>query len=53
VLVPERGLQVRVGAFGNFIAVTPNGQDEAHKPLIEAKVAAMKKASAESKPVEA
>ena len=53
VLVPESGLQVRVGAFGNFIAVTPNGQDEAHKPLIEAKVAAMKKASAESKPVEA
>ena len=48
VLVPESGLQVRVGAFGNFIAVTPNGQDEAHKPLIEAKVAALKKASAEA-----
>ncbi len=48
VLVPESGLQVRVGAFGNFIAVTPNGQDDAHKPLIEAKVEALKKAVAEA-----
>jgi hypothetical protein len=43
VLVPENGLQVRVGAFGNFIAVTPNGKEEEHQPLIDAKVAAMKK----------
>ena len=49
VLVPESGLQVRVGAFQNFVAVTPNGQDEAHKPLIEAKVAALREAAAKAK----
>ena len=47
VLVPESGLQVRVGAFQNFIAVTPNGQDEAHQPLIDAKVVAFRKTIAE------
>ena len=47
VLVPESGLQVRVGAFQNFLAVVPNGQEDAHKALIDAKVEAFKKALAE------
>ncbi len=42
VLVPESGLQVRVGAFGNFLAVVPKGQEEQHKPLLDAKIAALK-----------
>jgi hypothetical protein len=51
VLVPDSGIQVRVGAFQNFLAVVPKGQEEAHQPLIDAKIAELKKASAESKPV--
>ena len=47
VLVPESGIQVRVGAFQNFLAVVPKGQEEAHKALLDAKVDAMKKAIAE------
>lgn len=46
VLVPESGLQVRVGAFQNFLAVVPNGQEEQHQALLDAKVAAFKKQSA-------
>ena len=42
VLVPESGLQVRVGAFGNFLAVIPKGQEEQHQPLLDAKIAAQK-----------
>lgn len=40
VLVPESGVQVRVGAFANFLAVVPNGQEEQHQALLDAKVAA-------------
>jgi hypothetical protein len=42
VLVPESGLQVRVGAFGNFLAVVPNGKEAEHQPLLDAKIAALK-----------
>lgn len=47
VLVPDSGLQVRVGAFQNFLAVVPNGQEEAHQALIDAKVEAFRKQIAE------
>jgi hypothetical protein len=50
VLVPESGVQVRVGAFSNFLAVIPNGKETEHQPLIDAKVEAMRKQVAESKP---
>ena len=50
VLVPESGLQVRVGAFQNFLAVVPNGQEEAHQALIDAKVEAMRKAASTTTP---
>ena len=50
VLVPESGIQVRVGAFQNFLAVVPKGQEEAHQALLDAKVAEMKRVAAESKP---
>ena len=49
VLAPEQGLQIRVGAISNFLAVTPNGQDKEHQPLLDAKVANMKKALDEQK----
>ena len=42
ILVPDSGLQVRVGSFSNFLAVVPKGQEEQHKALIDAKVAALK-----------
>jgi hypothetical protein len=45
VLVPESGIQVRVGAFGNFLAVVPKGQEEAHQALLDAKIEALKKAA--------
>jgi len=55
VLVPDQGLQLRVGQIQGFLAVTPNGQDKEHQPLLDAKVEAFKKAvakeAAESKPV--
>ena len=44
VLVPEQGLQLRVGAISNFLAVVPKGQEKEHQPLLDAKVANMKKA---------
>ena len=50
VLVPESGLQVRVGAFQNFLAVVPKGQEEAHQALLAAKIAEFKKAVAEATP---
>lgn len=50
VLVPDAGLQLRVGQFSDFVAVIPNGQEKEHQPLIDAKVTAMKKAFAESTP---
>ena len=50
VLVPESGIQVRVGAFQNFLAVVPKGQEEAHKELLAAKVDALKRAVAAAAP---
>ena len=52
ILVPATGMQVRVGAFNDFLAVIPNGEEDEHQPLIDAKIAELKK-SAESKPVAA
>jgi hypothetical protein len=42
VLIPESGFQIRVGAFGNFLAVVPNGKEAEHQPLLDAKIAAQK-----------
>ena len=57
VLIPDQGIQLRVGQIQGFLAVTPNGQDEAHAALLEAKVAQYKKqveaARAQPAPVEA
>lgn len=55
VLIPDQGIQVRVGAVTGFLAVVPNGAEEAHKGLLEAKVAQYKKQyeAAKAKPVEA
>lgn len=56
VLIPDQGIQLRVGQIQGFLAVTPNGQDEAHAALLEAKVAQYKKqveaARAQPAPVE-
>jgi hypothetical protein len=50
VLVPESGIQVRVGAFQNFLAVVPKGQEAAHQALLDAKVAELKRLASEAKP---
>jgi hypothetical protein len=50
VLVPEQGLQLRVGAISNFLAVVPKGQEKEHQPLLNAKIEMLKKQLAESKP---
>lgn len=50
VLVPDQGLQLRVGAISNFLAVVPNGQEKEHQPLLNAKIEMLKKQLAESKP---
>jgi hypothetical protein len=47
ILVPDQGLQLRVGQIQGFLAVIPNGQETEHQELIDAKVAALKKAIAE------
>lgn len=56
VLIPDQGIQLRVGQIQGFLAVTPNGQDEAHAALLEAKVQQYKKqveaARAQPAPVE-
>ena len=49
VLIPDQGIQLRVGQIQGFLAVTPNGQDEAHAALLEAKVEALRKQTAEAK----
>lgn len=49
VLVPDQGLQLRVGQIQGFLAVVPNGQLEEHQPLLDAKVKAFRKAAAEPK----
>ena len=49
VLVPDQGLQLRVGQIQGFLAVVPNGQEDAHKALLDAKVENLKKAIAEAK----
>lgn len=48
VLVPNQGLQLRVGQIDGFLAVVPNGQEKEHQPLLDAKVEALKKAVAEA-----
>lgn len=45
VLVPEQGLQLRVGLFGNFLAVVPNGEEAKYEALLEARKAALRKAA--------
>ena len=47
ILVPDQGLQLRVGQIQGFLAVVPNGKEEDHKELLDAKVEALKKAIAE------
>jgi hypothetical protein len=47
ILVPDQGLQLRVGQIQGFLAVIQNGQEAEHKELLDAKVAAIKKAIAE------
>lgn len=49
VLVPEQGLQLRVGQIQGFLAVVPNGQEKEHQTFLEAKVESLKKALAEAK----
>lgn len=49
VLVPNQGLQLRVGQIDGFLAVVPNGQEKEHQPLLDAKVENLKKALAEAK----
>lgn len=43
VLVPDQGLQLRVGQIQGFLAVVPNGQEKEHQPLLDAKVEAIRK----------
>ena len=43
VLVPDQGLQLRVGAISNFLAVVPKGQEKEHQALLDAKVEAFRK----------
>ena len=47
ILVPDQGLQLRVGQIQGFLAVIQNGQEAEHQSLLDAKVAALKKAIAE------
>jgi hypothetical protein len=47
ILVPDQGLQLRVGQIQGFLAVIQNGQEAEHKELLDAKVEALKKAIAE------
>lgn len=49
VLVPDQGLQLRVGQIQGFLAVTPNGQDKEYQNLLDAKLENLKKALAEAK----
>lgn len=49
VLVPDQGLQLRVGQIQGFLAVVPNGQEDAHRALLDIKLENLKKAIAESK----
>ena len=49
VLVPEQGLQLRVGQIQGFLAVVPNGQEKEHQAFLDAKVESLKKALAEAK----
>jgi hypothetical protein len=52
VLVPEAGIQLRVGQFSDFLAVVPNGKEEEHETLLAAKVEELKKrANATTSPV--
>jgi hypothetical protein len=44
VLVPEQGIQIRVGVASNFLAVIPNGQEEKYEALLEARKLLVKKA---------
>lgn len=58
VLVYETGTQVRVGLFGNFLAVLPKGQLEQHRAFLDARIEALKSATvpaakAATSPVEA
>lgn len=49
VLVPEQGLQLRVGQIQGFLAVVPNGQEKEHQAFLDTKVESLKKALAEAK----
>ena len=49
VLVPEQGLQLRVGQIQGFLAVVPNGQEKEHQAFLDAKVESLKKVIAEAK----
>ena len=45
VLVAEQGLQVRVGSFGDFLAVVPNGQESEFEELLKIRKDVIKKAA--------
>jgi len=47
ILVPDQGLQLRVGQIQGFLAVVPNRKEEEYQSLLDAKVEAIKKAIAE------
>lgn len=49
ILVPDQGLQLRVGQIQGFLAVIPNGKEAEHQELLDTKVEAIKKAIAEQK----
>lgn len=49
VLIADQGIQLRVGQIQGFLAVVPNGQEELHQPLLDAKVENLKKALAEQR----
>ena len=53
VLVPEAGIQIRVGQFSDFLAVVPNGKEEEHEALLAAKIDALKKAKTSTPVAEA
>jgi hypothetical protein len=48
VLIPDQGLQIRVGQIQGFLAVVPNGREKEYQPLLDTKIENLKKQSAEA-----
>lgn len=49
VLIPDQGIQLRVGQIQGFLAVVPNGQEDAHRLLLDTKVETLRRQLAEAK----